>query len=394
MDVINLGQVFTRNHTTKLLISLIKNKGNVLEPSCGDGAISSNFKKVTAIEFDKTVCPSYAINDDFFNFSIENKFSTVIGNPPFVKYKDILNSTKNLLKEKYMNTFDERSNLYLFFIMKSIEHLKTGGELIFINPREFLKATSSIKLNNFLFENGTITDLIDLGDEKLFGEFAPNCVIWRFEKGNFSRKTNFSKGELVDNEIKLTNKSVRNFTCSNGQLIFTNKEYSLKFSDLFTVKVGAVSGCDEIFKSSKGTNFVTSKTVSDGKTKKFIYNSPAEELLPFKEKLLNRKIKKFTEDTWYLWGRNLPPDTGKRIYVNCKTRNKKPFFYNKCKNFDGSVLGLFLKNNSLNEKELIEDLNKIDWEELGFVCNGRFIFSQKALENTLLPLSFKKYIYF
>ena len=27
----------------------------------------------------------------------------------------------------------------------------------------------------------------------------------------------------------------------------------------------------------------------------------------------------------------------------------------------------------------------MDWEELGFVCDGRFLFNQRALQNCLLP---------
>jgi hypothetical protein len=34
----------------------------------------------------------------------------------------------------------------------------------------------------------------------------------------------------------------------------------------------------------------------------------------------------------------------------------------------------------------------VDWKELGFVCDNRFIFAQKSLENCVLPKSFEKYI--
>jgi len=34
-------------------------------------------------------------------------------------------------------------------------------------------------------------------------------------------------------------------------------------------------------------------------------------------------------------------------------------------------------------------LNSVDWNELGFKVGGRLCFSQKSLENTQLPESFK-----
>lgn len=265
-----------------------------------------------------------------------------------------------------------------FFIEKCIRHLNDGGELIFITPRDFLKSTSSVRLNHFIYSQGTITDLIDLGDDKVFKNATPNCIIFRFEKGNFSRKTNITK----------------QFILSNGQLYFTDNQYSVLLSDIFTVKVGAVSGNDKIFKNETFGNldFVTSITCKTGKTQKMIFvDSPTQYLEEHKKTLINRKIRPFNEGNWWEWGRKHCISNRKRIYVNTKTRNKNPFFLNACNNYDGSVLALFPHNQSLNLMELTDELNSVNWFELGFVCDGRFLFSQKSLENTILPDYFSKY---
>ena len=267
----------------------------------------------------------------------------------------------------------------MFFIHKCIQHLNPHGELIFIVPRDFLKATSSIKLNQYIYDNGTITDIIDLGDEKIFKDACPNCVIFRFEKDNFERKTNITK----------------NFSVINGQMFFTNNKYKIKFSDLFFVKVGAVSGADKYFIHENGNKeFVCSETCKTGDTRKMFYNTDAEELLPYKDILIKRKIKNFTEKDWYMWGRKYYESKENRIYVNSKTRNKKPFFFHNCKAYDGSVLSIFPKFKATQKicKEIAKDLNNVDWEELGFICDGRFLFSQKSLENCLLPDVFYKYM--
>ena len=36
-------------------------------------------------------------------------------------------------------------------------------------------------------------------------------------------------------------------------------------------------------------------------------------------------------------------------------------------------------------------LNDVDWSELGFVCDGRFLFSQRSLEQALLPEEFAEF---
>ena len=373
LDVKNLGQVFTPDDIVNRMIELIKNKGSILEPSCGNGAFSSQLENCVSIEIDERVCPTYAHNINFFQYPDENKFDTIIGNPPYVRFRDICEKTKSLLD---MSLFNERTNLYMFFIYKAIKHLKDNGELIFITPREFLKATSSIELNNFIYENGTITDLINFGDKIIFKDYNPNVIIFRYEKGNFSRVTNGCK----------------RFCNINGQLLFLTKEYSVPFSDLFYVKVGGVSGADRIFTNENGNmDFVNSKTISTGETKKMFYDIKAKELLTYKDELFNRRIKKFTEENWYKWGRGFYISNEPRIYVNMKTRISEPFFTHPCKNYDGSILAVFPKFKD-NLHEVIEMLNKVDWKELGFVCNGRFIFTQKSLENCILPKEFSKFL--
>ncbi len=47
-----------------------------------------------------------------------------------------------------------------------------------------------MKLNEWIYKEGTITHFFELGDQKVFPNAMPNCVIFRFCKGNFSRITN------------------------------------------------------------------------------------------------------------------------------------------------------------------------------------------------------------
>ena len=299
LNVEHLGQVFTPPHIVSDMLNLIQSSKKLenprfLEPSCGNGAFLKNLPpNKVGIELDSNViCDKSILQQDFFAYPIDEKFDCIIGNPPYVRYQDILESTKTLLAP-YKNIFDLRSNLYLFFIYKCILHLQDKGELIFITPRDFLKSTASVRLNGFLFSQGSITDFIDLGDKKIFDKAQPNCAIWRFEKGNFSRNTN----------------CLKTFSCVNGQILFTKNHYFIPFKKLFFVKVGAVSGADSIFANTEFGNveFVNSTTAKNGKTKKMIYGEYAKSckyLQQFKQKLLQRKIKKFSDSNWWEWGRD------------------------------------------------------------------------------------------
>ena len=381
----NLGQVYTPPNIVELMFNLSTNIGSILEPSSGDGVFTNHIKsnsnrEITSIEIDPESKRYSFITMDFFDYSEDNKFSTIIGNPPYVSFKNITNDTLSKSKSKeYLQSYDNRTNLYILFIRKCIEHLEDGGEVIFITPREFIKATSSIKLNKHLYESGTITHWYEYGDEVLFEGYSPTVVVWRYQKGDFSRKT-------------LTNSTERDFILSEGQISFMDKSNTIKFSDLFFVKVGAVSGKDKIFTSENGNiDFVCSYTNKTGELKRMIYDIKHDDLLEHKDLLINRKIKKFNEDTWWKWGRGLYESDSDRIYVNCKTRNTNPFFLNDCKYYDGSVLAIFPKEPMDTEKAM-DLLNEVDWDMMGFKAGGRFCYTQRSLENSYLPDSFREEI--
>ena len=74
-----------------------------------------------------------------------------------------------------------------------------------------------------------------------------------------------------------------------------------------------------------------------------IYNEKHPSLLSHKAKLMNRKIRRFDESNWWEWGRKFCARSGARIYVNGKTRQRKPFFLSEIEAYDGSVMALFPK---------------------------------------------------
>ena len=65
-NIENLGQVFTPIDIVSEMLSLCKNNGRFLEPSCGNGAFFNQIPHCIGIEYDSAICPKEALNIDFF----------------------------------------------------------------------------------------------------------------------------------------------------------------------------------------------------------------------------------------------------------------------------------------------------------------------------------------
>ena len=397
-DVAELGQVFTPEPVVRAMLALRRNHGRTLEPSCGDGAFLRHLPGAVGLEIDRAHCPPHAQNLDFFAYPETERFETIIGNPPYVRFQDIPECTRRLLRT---DCLDKRSNLYLFFIEKCLRHLEPGGELIFITPRDFLKVTSAVRLNRLLFSQGSITDAIELGDARVFDDALPNCLIWRFEKGRSDhamRHATIGVGDRLAEALAAPRWQSRFLVESGGHLMFARGDYPLHLSQVAYVKVGAVSGADEVYVDPLAGNreFVCAATVRTGETRRMIWVEPDAPpptvLAPHRERLLARRVRPFDDSNWWQWGRGYHQSARPRVYVNGRTRAAKPFFIHDCPHYDGAVLAIFPLRDDVDCEAFRDALNAVDWEDLGFVCDGRFLFTQRSLENAPLPECFRAFL--
>lgn len=414
------GQFFTtKNRVLDALIKLIQNDGEILEPSAGQGHIIKSIedvlkKSVVGVELDSTkvetkVCNSQIEVDNFFTF-IKNcgQFDTVIGNPPFVKLKNVEKETIDLLPEKIPGN----GNLYYFFIKYCASLLNKDGELIFIVPKEWLYNVSAQFLRDYLSENGNFTHFIDCGEEKLFDDAdVPALCIFRYVKGYQGDLKFYETLDDFYNE-KSKNKKI---TYSNT-ITFSDELYEgSRISDYFDVKVGLVTGAEKVFKVGNetelseellinvvGTNKLLSKYIFADNVTNFqeIPMDIQEYLLINKKKLIEREIKKFDETNWWCYGaiRNLEimNSNRKRIYGLMKTRENEVFWKGtEFEFFGGGIVGLFLKENvDVDLDEVIMYINSQEFKTImkdsNMYSNNKVSITPSVLSNLPFPFLNKK----
>lgn len=376
----DMGQYFTiSEELQQFVFDHVKHRSALLlEPSFGAGHLLQKFKAYDAqypmhcYEIDSSIPPivSFTSNQrvvygDFTSQRLEETYQTIIGNPPYVKQK--------------------KGNLYLRFIDLCFRSLAENGEMIFIVPSDFLKATSAASLIEEMIQQGSFTDFLFPHNETLFEGANIDVVVFRYEKGLFQPTA------LVNGKEQFCNVSKGIVTFSESAAVGTPLE------SLFHVYVGLVSGRDEIYRVPFGN---TSILCDKDKVESFIFTDtfpttdPAinEHLLAHKEELLQRKIKKFTEKNWFEWGapRNLThirTHGGKPcIYVRNLTRQKEVAFLGTVQPFGGSLLCLVPKEEKGEEarKKIAEYLNTPAFQH-DYLYAGRFKMGHKQLSTAILP---------
>ena len=158
-----------------LLEPYINDSINILEPSCGSGeyitALHNRFPNtnIRGIEYNETIyqCISHLNNDkiaifniDYLKYETNTKYDLIIGNPPYYVMK------KSEVDKYYHPYFEGRPNIFILFIIKSIQLLNDNGILSFVLPKNFLNCLYYDKTRKYIVVHFQILHIIDCDNDK------------------------------------------------------------------------------------------------------------------------------------------------------------------------------------------------------------------------------------
>lgn len=123
---------------------------------------------------------------DFLKLGFENKFDFIIGNPPYITYKELKEDDRKYLKEAFTVCGKGKFDYCYAFIEASIKALKAGGQLAYLIPSNIFKNRFASSLREYICPH--ITDIYDYTSKKLFSgkPTASAIVICRKDNGGNS----------------------------------------------------------------------------------------------------------------------------------------------------------------------------------------------------------------
>jgi methylase of polypeptide subunit release factors len=145
------------------------------------------------------------------------KFDVVIGNPPYTRWTEISENTKNqiiqvlgeeLRRYKLRGAGGVRAaqnpGIYIHFVMHSTEFLKDNGRVGMIISNDWLQTDYGIKFANYLLDNYRIRAVLDFAS-RLFSIplIATTVILLEKEKEKAKRDENWSVFVYVDKETSV-----------------------------------------------------------------------------------------------------------------------------------------------------------------------------------------------
>jgi len=182
-----------------LLHPYLLSSKNVLEPSCGSceyiSVINQNYPSlsITGIEYNKNIYESikHLSNEkinivyfDYLQYDSREKYDIIIGNPPFYVM------TKKDVNKKYYSYFDGRPNIFILFIIKSLELLSDNGILSFVLPKNFLNCLYYNKTRKYIYTHFQILHIIDCSDDKYL-DTEQDTIILVIQKSSTTNNHSF-----------------------------------------------------------------------------------------------------------------------------------------------------------------------------------------------------------
>lgn len=183
-------------------------------------------------EADLNIHCANSLSFDFNQFEAVTEnggYDFVIGNPPYVRSKNIEAESKALLPNWEVAN-GGNADLYLPFFEIGIKILNENGRLGYITLNSFFKSVNARGLRNYMSRHQIGLDILDFGDELIFGKkLAYTCITFISRQERETIKYHRSSAHEIQSNEEFEYDSIPYFNLDN------HKGWNLNQSDVLQI---------------------------------------------------------------------------------------------------------------------------------------------------------------
>lgn len=259
---------YLRYNPTHRNLDLLSKAITGIEVSSSSIAVTSNRLTVLLNEYGfsanevSRLLDCWLIQADFLSHMFMSKFDFVFGNPPYIRYDNLLAPVKMFCKENF-TTFKNRCDLYVPFFERSLALLKISAIHSFICSNRWMKSKYGAVLRSLVIEKYSLDAIVDLEDVNPFEDkVSAYPAITLISKAKYSttfvKKEKFIESLSVNknrrfdgfNEIQLSNENEHPWNIGNQPLIDIVECLQKKFKPIgksCKIGIGVATGADKVY---------------------------------------------------------------------------------------------------------------------------------------------------
>lgn len=189
----------------------------------------------------------------------QHKFDAVVGNPPYVKFQDMDDDTREYLLSKFKTTQFGTYNLYFAFFELGLQLLKETGVLGYITPNNYFTSLAGECLRSYFQNEQCLYQIVDFNATKVFNVQTYTAISFLNKLKNASiRYDRISSGQTpqeflmkvdyTDNPYEsLSEKKWRLLCGSERENIAKIEGSGESIGNLFNICVGIATLKDEVY---------------------------------------------------------------------------------------------------------------------------------------------------
>ena len=181
-------------------------------------------------------------NDNALTKTFGIRFDYIIGNPPYISYRELDHETRKVLKSAFESCKKGQFDYCYAFIELGIGLLTAQGKMVQLVPNNIYKNVFAQELRSILSDH--LTHVYDYPNQKLFDKTLTSISIFLYDKEASCERV-FYKNATKNTEKTFDRKSL------TGKWIFENyspsTEKAIRFGDRFHASIAIATLCNKAF---------------------------------------------------------------------------------------------------------------------------------------------------